>query len=218
MKKNVIVLGLGRFGTAVAKKLYEKNVEVMAVDINYNKVQKIADSVTSAVQADITDEEALKELGISNFDVAVIGTGSSLEASIEASLICKDAGVQTIIGKATSETHARILEKIGVDKITYPELDIGNRLASIISGSNILEMLKFSSEFSLVEVKARKKWIGKSLRDLDLRDKYGVNVVAFKRDDKMVFSPGPDEKIQEDDNLLIIAKTENLSALEDKDW
>ena len=218
MKKNVIVLGLGRFGTAVAKKLYEKNVEVMAVDINYNKVQKIADNVTSAVQADMTDEEALKGLGISNFDVAVIGTGTNLEASIEASLICKDAGVQTIIAKATSETHARILEKIGVDKITYPELDIGNRLANIISGSNILEMLKFSSEFTLVELKARKKWIGKSLRDLDLRDKYEVNVVAFKRDDQIIFTPGPDEKIQEDDNLLIIAKTENLSELEDKDW
>ena len=218
MKKNVIVLGLGRFGTAVAKKLYEKNVEVMAVDINYNKVQKIADNVTSAVQADMTDEEAMEELGISNFDVAVIGTGTNLEASIEASLICKDAGVQTIIAKATSETHARILEKIGVDKITYPELDTGNRLANIISGSNILEMLKFSSEFTLVEVKARKKWIGKSLRDLDLRDKYEVNVVAFKRDDQIIFTPGPDEKIQEDDNLLMIAKTENLSELEDKDW
>ena len=218
MKKNVIVLGLGRFGTAVAKKLYEKNVEVMAVDINYNKVQKISDSVTSAVQADMTDEGALKELGISNFDVAVIGTGSNLEASIEASLICKDAGVQTIIAKATSDTHARILEKIGVDKITYPELDTGNRLANIISGSNILEMLKFSSEFTLVELKARKKWIGKSLRDLDFRDKYEVNVVAFKRDDHIIFSPGPDEKIQEDDNLLMIAKTENLSELEDKDW
>ena len=218
MKKNVIVLGLGRFGTAVAKKLYEKNVEVMAVDINYNKVQKISDSVTSAVQADMTDEGALKELGISNFDVAVIGTGSSLEASIEASLICKDAGVQTIIAKATSDTHARILEKIGVDKITYPELDTGNRLANIISGSNILEMLKFSSEFTLVELKARKKWIGKNLRDLDLRDKYEANVVAFKRDDHIIFSPGPDEKIQEDDNLLMIAKTENLSELEDKDW
>ena len=217
MKKNVIVLGLGRFGTAVAKKLYEKNVEVMAVDINYNKVQKISDSVTSAVQADMTDEGALKELGISNFDVAVIGTGSSLEASIEASLICKDAGVQTIIAKATSDTHARILEKIGVDKITYPELDTGNRLANIISGSNILEMLKFSSEFTLVELKARKKWIGKNLRDLDLRDKYEANVVAFKRDDHIIFSPGPDEKIQEDDNLLMIAKTENLSELEDKD-
>lgn len=217
MKKNVIVLGLGRFGTAVAKKLYEKNVEVMAVDINYNKVQKIADNVTSAVQADMTDEEAMEELGISNFDVAVIGTGTNLEASIEASLICKDAGVQTIIAKATSETHARILEKIGVDKITYPELDTGNRLANIISGSNILEMLKFSSEFTLVEVKARKKWIGKSLRDLDLRDKYEVNVVAFKRDDQIIFTPGPDEKIQEDDNLLMIAKTENLSELEDKD-
>ncbi|WP_019133217.1 potassium channel family protein [Peptoniphilus obesi] len=217
MKKNVIVLGLGRFGTAVAKKLYEKNVEVMAVDINYNKVQKIADNVTSAVQADMTDEEAMEELGISNFDVAVIGTGTNLEASIEASLICKDAGVQTIIAKATSETHARILEKIGVDKITYPELDTGNRLANIISGSNILEMLKFSSEFTLVELKARKKWIGKSLRDLDLRDKYEVNVVAFKRDDQIIFTPGPDEKIQEDDNLLIIAKTENLSELEDKD-
>ncbi len=217
MKKNVIVLGLGRFGTAVAKKLYEKNVEVMAVDINYNKVQKIADNVTSAVQADMTDEEAMEELGISNFDVAVIGTGTNLEASIEASLICKDAGVQTIIAKATSETHARILEKIGVDKITYPELDTGNRLANIISGSNILEMLKFSSEFTLVELKARKKWIGKSLRDLDLRDKYEVNVVAFKRDDQIIFTPGPDEKIQEDDNLLMIAKTENLSELEDKD-
>jgi trk system potassium uptake protein TrkA len=217
MKKSIIVLGLGRFGTTVAKRLYENDMEVMAIDKDYNKVQKIASSVTTAIQADITDEEALKELGISNFDIAVIATGRNLEASIEATLICKDNGVGTIIAKATSETHARILEKIGTDKIVYPELDTGNRLARVIARSNLLDLIQFSSESSLAEIKVRKEWVGKSLKELKFRNNYDINVVAFKRGEKIIVSPVSDIVIEEDDIMLIIGKTGSIEKLEEKE-
>lgn len=135
--KNVLVLGLGRFGSALARKLYERNVVVMAVDRDYTKVQKMADQVTYAAQADMTDEEAMKDLGIKNFDIAVIATGSNIEASIEATLLCKDAGITTVIAKATTATHERILEKIGADKIIFPELDSGERLAREIGRAHV---------------------------------------------------------------------------------
>ena len=124
MKKNVIVLGLGRFGTTVAKKLFEDGFEVMAVDKDYDLVQAISDKVTSAVQCDISNDKALEELGIGSFDVAVIATGESLEASMTATLFAKDHEVSRIIAKATSTNHARILKKIGADQIVFPEIDM----------------------------------------------------------------------------------------------
>ena len=138
MEKNVIVLGLGRFGSAVATKLFEKGVYVTAVDSNYRKVEKIANFVSNAAQGDMTEELAMKSLGINNYDIAIIATGTDIEASIEATLICKDSGVEKVIAKATSQSHARILKKIGADQIVYPELDTGERLARALAGSNLL--------------------------------------------------------------------------------
>ena len=189
--KNVLVLGLGRFGSALAKKLFEKGVEVLAVDRDYTKVQRVADQVTYAAQADMTDEEAMRDLGIKNFDIAVIATGSNIEASIEATLLCKDAGITSVIAKATTVTHERILEKIGADKIIFPELDSGERLARVIAGSNLLEFIEFSKEFSLAEVRVHKAWVGKNLLELDFRNKYNLNVVAFERGGQTIINPGP---------------------------
>lgn len=213
--KNVIVLGLGRFGAALARKLFEKNIEVMAVDRDYNKVQKIADSVTYACQADMTDAVALKSLGINNYDVAIIGTGSSLESSIEATLICKDEGVETVIAKAVSETHARILEKIGADKIIFPERDTGERLARVIAGSNLLEFIQFSSNFSLAEIRAHATWVGKSLKELNFRKRYEVNVVAFERNGDTLISPDADMLIEKDDVVVLLGEAKKISALEE---
>ncbi|WP_311491903.1 TrkA family potassium uptake protein [uncultured Anaerococcus sp.] len=215
--KNVLVLGLGRFGSALARKLFEKGVEVMAVDRDYTKVQRMADQVTYAAQADMTDEEAMKDLGIKNFDIAVIATGSNIEASIEATLLCKDAGITTVVAKATTATHERILEKIGADKIIFPELDSGERLARVIAGSNLLEFIEFSKEFSLAEVRVHKAWIGKNLMDLDFRNKYNLNVVAFERSGQTIINPGPHTEIEKNDLIVIIGKKDDVEKVSNEE-
>lgn len=215
--KNVLVLGLGRFGSALARKLFEKGVEVMAVDRDYTKVQKLADQVTYAAQADMTDEEAMRELGINNFDIAVIATGSNIEASIEATLLCKDAGITTVIAKATNITHERILQKIGADKIIFPELESGERLARVISGSNLLEFIEFSSEFSLAEIRVHEAWIGKNLMELDFRNEYNLNVVAFERDGKTLINPNPTTLIEKNDLIVLIGKSEDVDKISNED-
>ena len=218
MDKNVIVLGLGRFGYSVATKLFEKGVYVTAVDSNYKKVEKIANFVSSAAQGDITEEVAMKSLGINNYDVAIIATGTDIEASIEATLICKDSGVDKVIAKATSQSHARILKKIGADQIVYPELDTGERLARSLAGSNLLELVQFSNDFSLIEIKAHEDWIGKSLIELDFRKAYKMNVVAFERDGQMLMDIDPSTEIRKGDVLVLIGDNENAKALEENSW
>lgn len=215
--KNVLVLGLGRFGSALARKLFEKGVEVMAVDRDYTKVQKLADQVTYTVQADMTDEETMRELGINNFDIAVIATGSNIEASIEATLLCKDAGIATVIAKATNITHARILQKIGADKIIFPELESGERLARVISGSNLLEFIEFSSEFSLAEIRVHQAWVGKNLMELDFRKEYNLNVVAFERDGKTLINPNPTTLIEKNDLIVLIGKSEDVDKISNEE-
>ena len=215
MEKNVIVLGLGRFGYAVATKLFEKGVYVTAVDSNYKKVEKIANFVSSAAQGDITEEVAMKSLGINNYDVAIIATGTDIEASIEATLICKDSGVDKVIAKATSQSHARILKKIGADQIVYPELDTGERLARSLAGSNLLELVQFSNDFSLIEIKAHEDWIGKSLIELDFRKTYKMNVVGFERDGQMLMDIDPSTDIRKGDVLVLIGDNENAKAIEE---
>ncbi len=216
MEKNVIVLGLGRFGYSVATKLFEKGVYVTAVDSNYKKVEKISNFVSSAAQGDITEEVAMKSLGINNYDVAIIATGTDIEASIEATLICKDSGVDKVIAKATSQSHARILKKIGADQIVYPELDTGERLARSLAGSNLLELVQFSNDFSLIEIKAHEDWIGKSLIELDFRKTYKMNVVGFERDGQMLMDIDPSTDIRKGDVLVLIGDNENAKALEEK--
>lgn len=214
MQRNIIVLGLGRFGYAVATRLAQKGAYVTAVDSNYKTVEKIASLVSSSVQADITEEQALKSLGINNYDAAIIATGSDLEASIEATLICKDSGINQVIAKASSESHARILEKIGADYIVFPEADTAERLARSLVGPNLLEVIEFSDEFSIIEVKAHKSWLGKNLIDLDFRNEYQMNVVAFERDGQMIIDFDPSLEIEENDILVLIGTSENAKELE----
>lgn len=215
MDKNIIVLGLGRFGSAVAVELAKSDIYVTAVDLDYHLVEKIASSVSNAVQADITEEVAMNSLGINNFDIAIIATGSDLEASIEATLICKDSGVEQVIAKASSVAHARILKKIGADMIVFPELDTGQRLAKALSGPTLMEVIEFSDEVSLIKVKARKKWIGKSLVDLDFRKEYQMNVVAFERDGHMIIDFDPNALIEENDTIVLIGSNENANRIQE---
>lgn len=215
MDKNIIVLGLGRFGMSVATRLFKDGFYVTAVDYDYDLIEKMADSVSSAIQADITEEVAMHSLGINNYDVAIIATGSDLEASIEATLICKDSGVNEVIAKASSKQHARILKKIGADRIVFPEFDTGQRLAKSLAGPSLMEIIDFSDEISLIKIKARKSWIGKSLVDLDFRKRYQMNVIAFERDNHMIIDFDPNLLIEEDDTIVLIGEKENAKAIQE---
>ncbi len=214
MIKSVIVLGIGRFGERVATKLFEDGLEVMAVDKDYDLVQNISDKVTSAVQCDISNDKALEELGIGNFDVAVIATGESLEASMAATLFAKDHNVEKIIAKATSTNHARILKKIGADQIIFPEIDMGEKLARSIAGSNLLQFFHFSDDYSMIELKAYDELVGKSLKEIDFRKKYKMMVIAYKRDGELIINPEANWKIEKDDTLVLLGDSDHADKLQ----
>ncbi|MDU4446798.1 MAG: TrkA family potassium uptake protein [Anaerococcus vaginalis] len=214
MIKSVIVLGIGRFGERVATKLFEDGLEVMAVDKDYDLVQNISGKVTSAVQCDISNDKALEELGMGNFDVAVIATGESLEASMAATLFAKDHNVEKIIAKATSTNHARILKKIGADQIVFPEIDMGEKLARSIVGSNLLQFFHFSDDYSMIELKAYDELVGKSLKEIDFRKKYKMMVIAYKRDGELIINPEANWKIEKDDTLVLLGDSEHADKLQ----
>ncbi|WP_311377425.1 potassium channel family protein [Anaerococcus vaginalis] len=214
MIKSVIVLGIGRFGERVATKLFEDGLEVMAVDKDYDLVQNISDKVTSAVQCDISNDKALEELGIGNFDVAVIATGESLEASMAATLFAKDHNVEKIIAKATSTNHARILKKIGADQIIFPEIDMGEKLARSIAGSNLLQFFHFSDDYSMIELKAYDELVGRSLKEIDFRKKYKMMVIAYKRDGELIINPEANWKIEKDDTLVLLGDSDHADKLQ----
>ncbi|NLJ70020.1 MAG: TrkA family potassium uptake protein [Clostridiaceae bacterium] len=211
---SVIVLGAGLFGSSLAKKLFELGVEVMVVDNDYDVISEISNEVTAAVQCNFFDEKAVNELGIGNFDVAIVGVGSDLEASILATLAAKDRNVPRIIAKATTHTQARILEKLGATQVIFPEIDMGERLARSLSGNNFMEYLHFSDEYTIMEVQAANSWIGKDLAELDFANKYNLTVVAFRRNSETILSNIARLKIQSDDHLVLIGKYEDAEKLE----
>lgn len=214
--KSFAVIGCGRFGTTLARTLVELGNEVMAVDKSADIIQEMSEDVTYAVEADVMDESTLKELGLSNFDVVVVSIGSDIQASIMASLIAKELGAKKLIAKAQSLLHGKVLEKIGVDKVIYPERDMGRRLAHNLSSRNILDYIELSSEYNIMEITSLNSWWGKTLSELDLRSKYGINIMAIKRDDKIDVSPDSNMIILEGDILLIIGNTNDLIKLENK--
>lgn len=210
----VVVFGAGRFGSALAKELFEEDIEVMIVDNDEEKIQEIASQVTTAIIADVVDEGTIKELGLSNFDVAVIAIGSNLEASVVAAVEAKEYGIPMIYAKASTDMQARILKKIGVDKIIYPELEVGERLARSISGKSILEYIHFSDEYSIVEINLLHHWAGKTILELDVRNKYNINIIAIRRKDRTIVSPNANERLEKDDRLIIIGEEKNLKDME----
>lgn len=214
--KSFVIIGCGRFGSSVAKTLYRLGHEVMAVDENEEIIQEISDMVTHAVQADVMDETVLRDLGIRNFDVAVISIGSNLEASIMATLTTKELGVKKVIAKAQSELHGKILNKIGADKVIFPERDMGIRVAHNLVSTNILDFIELSPDYSILEIVALKEWEGQTLSELRLPNKYGLNITAIKRDDNVFVAPGANSKIEKGDILVILGSTEDIRKIERK--
>lgn len=213
-KKQYIVIGLGRFGLSVAKTLYALDNDVLVIDSNEEAVQEIADSVTHAVQMDATDEGALRSLGIRNFDVAVITIGKDIQSSIMVTLLIKELGVKYIIAKAHNELHAKVLYKIGADRVILPEKDMGVRVAHNLVSSSILDYIELSPDYSIAEIVSPEEWHGKTLRELNVRVKYGINVMAIKKEKDINVSPGADDRVEPGDIIVAIGGSDDLSKLE----
>jgi len=213
-KKQFIVIGLGRFGTSVAETLYGLGNDVLAVDSDEEIVQNISERVTHAVQLDANDENSLRALGIGNFDVAIISIGSDIQASILATLLVKEMGVKHIITKANDALHAKVLYKIGANRVIFPERDMGVRVAHNLCSSNILDYIELSPDFSIAEIAAPTVWENRSLIELNLRATYGINVVAIKRSNEIDVSPSPDEVVLPGDIIVAIGGTQELNNIE----
>lgn len=214
MKREFAVIGLGRFGGSVCEELSFEGMKVLAIDKNEQKVNEYKNIASHAVIADSTDEHALKELGIKNIDHVIVAIGDNIEASILTTVILADLGIKRITVKAQSDYHEKILNKIGANQVVHPERDMGKRIAHSLISSNILDYLELSEDYSMVEVFAGKRMLGKTLIDLNIRAKYGCNVVAIKRGKEMNVSPSADYKIQENDILIVIGADNDISRFE----
>lgn len=214
--KQFVVIGCGRFGSSVAKTLYTLGYDVLAIDKDEERIQEISDSVTHAVQADAIDENTLRTLGIRNFDVAVVSIASDIEASIMATLIAKELGVKTVIAKAQNELHGKVLYKIGADRVVFPERDMGVRVAHNLVSSNILDVIELAPDYSIVEISPLEEWADKTLKELKLPTRYGINVMAIKHGENINISPYADDIVHKDDILVVIGSNEDLRKLERK--
>lgn len=214
--KQFVIIGLGRFGASVAKTLYALGHDVLAIDSNEDLVQEISDSVTHAVQMDATDENALRTIGLRNFDVAVVTIGANIQASVMATLLVKEMGIKYIIAKGNSDLHAKVLYKIGADRVILPEKDMGVRVAHNLVSSSILDYIELSPDYSIIEIESPRDWYGKSMKELSLRSKYGINVMAIKRNNEVNISPDADDVINKDDIVVAIGSAEDLTKLEGK--
>jgi trk system potassium uptake protein TrkA len=213
MKKQYVIIGCGRFGTSVANKLTEFGSEVMVIDKNEDIIQQLSDTVTYAVQADPTDENTLKSLGIRNFDVAIVAIGEDIQASILVTLMIKELGVKQIIAKAQNDLHAKVLYRIGADRVVFPEREMGIRVAKNLISENVLDFIELAPEYSIVEVIALEEWIGKSLKELNIRARHGINVMAIKNGLNININVDADEVIKKGDILVVIGHNDDINKL-----
>ncbi|MDO5294649.1 MAG: TrkA family potassium uptake protein [bacterium] len=212
-KKEFVVFGLGRFGGSVAKALAESGSEVLVVDKDEEKIQELADIVTYAVQADVCDSETIASLGIGNYDAAIVAIGQSLEASVMITILAKELGVPFVLAKARNEIHAKVLKKVGADRIVFPEKETGIRIANNLVQGNLFNATELSETTSIMEVDVPASWGGHSLRELNLRQSYKVNVIGLKHNGKVDINMDPDELLTENDTLVVIGNNEVLNKL-----
>lgn len=213
--KTFVVIGLGRFGTAVATELSSLGHEVLAIDESEDNVEKIADQVTHAVSGDARDPSVLRALGVRNYDCAVVAVGDDVGNSALITLNLKELGVKQVISKAQSHIHRKVLEKIGADRVVFPEHEMGLKLAQGLSSSSILNFIELSDDYGIVEVSVPRGWTGRSLKDLDVRAKYGVNIIAVRNGDGINVSPGGGYVLTEKDIVVALGQTEDTNRLHD---
>ena len=211
--KTYAVFGLGKYGSAVAKELVKIGAEVLAVDINEEKVNEAVKEIPFCKCADVTDPEVLKQLGISNIDVVVISIATNLEACVMATMLCKEMGVKTVISKGSSEINCKILQKVGADRVIFPEQESGMRLAKNLISSGFVDILEISNKVSMVELEVRPEWENKNLLELDLRKKYSINIVSIIENGEASVIVDPEKPLKRSMRMIVIADTEKLRKL-----
>jgi trk system potassium uptake protein len=216
LNKQFAIIGIGRFGSSVAETLHKMDYEVLAVDQDPDRVQEIADWVTHVVEADSTDEKALRELGITNFDVVVVAIGEDIQASIMTTLLLKELGVKKVVTRALNAQHGKVLQKIGADKVVFPERDMGVRLVHNLISPSVLDFVELSDDYGMAEIRAGKYFSGKSLQELDIRARFNCNVMAIRSDGKFHITPSVEYMLQEDDLLIVMGHNDDLREMEQK--
>ena len=212
--KSCIVVGLGRFGSEVARRLYSYGCEVLAIDNCSENVQQIADQVTHAVVGNAQDKDVLRSLSAQDFECAIVAIGDSLADSVLATMNLKELGVPRVICKAHDETHRQVLLKLGADQVVIPEQENAARLAKSLSSRNVLDYIELSAEYGIIEVNAPSVWQNKSLKELNVRAKLGVNILAVRREGKINVSPSADFTIADGDVMLVLGDTQALNAVQ----
>jgi trk system potassium uptake protein TrkA len=211
----VAVIGLGRFGSSVARTLAQSGCDVLAVDVDGERVKALVEYVTEAVQADALDEAALKTLGLRNFEAVVVAIGHEVKASILVTVVLKEMGVPKIVAKAQDELHGKVLQKVGADIVVYPERDMGVRLAHTLLSRSIIDEIQLSTEYSIFELQAPTQFLDRSLKDLQLRQRAGLTILAVRRGTSIVVSPDASFVVEPGDMLVALGQPEKLESLGD---
>ena len=212
--KSYIVIGLGRFGRTLAQQLCALGAEVLAMDVSNELVQQVADEVTHAVVGDAQDKDVLRALGVRDFDCAIVAIGSDLAASVLTVMNLQELEVPDIICKAHDDTHRRVLEKLGVNRVVIPEQENAARLARSLNSHNVLDYIELSEDYGILEIPAPKSWVGKTLKELNIRAKLGVNIIAVESGKTTNVSPSADYRIQEGDIMVVLGDNYSLEAVQ----
>ena len=212
--KSFLVLGLGRFGTSIAKTLSSLGCEVMGVDRNMERVKNVLGFIGNAVQANTADENAMAELGVSDYDCVIISASGDIKSSVLTTVLCKENGAKYLICKASDDLHAKILEKVGADRVVMPEKDSGERLARTLVSKYITDYIELSDEFTISEFVVPKEWVGKDLVSLQVRNKYGISVVAVRNDEDISLTIDPYRKIEKDDVFVALGSYDSFRKIE----
>ncbi|MFC4402782.1 potassium channel family protein [Gracilibacillus xinjiangensis] len=216
MKKQFIVIGLGRFGSTICKELHHLGHEVLAIDSNKENVAKMSKHASHVIVANAIDEETLKSIGIRNFDHAIVAIGDNIQPSILCTLILKEMGIKKVWVKAHNAQHHKVLEKVGADRIINPEYEMGIRIANQLDSDKIIDYIELSNEYSIIELVATNKVSEKTIRELDIRDRYGCTLLGIKHDTDLNLSPSSDDTVYQDDVLIVMGKNQDLKKFEEK--
>ncbi len=216
-KKQYVVFGIGRFGTALCKALSEMGHEVLAVDANEEHIRTITPYVTQALQLNATDEDAMQTIGVRNFDAAVVSIGDNLRDSILVTLLCKEMGAKYLLAKASDELHAKMLTKMGADRVVFPERDMGIRVAKSLVSPRVIDLINLTGDYTMSDIQTPASWVGRTIREIDIRRRFNVNVLGVHRGDEMLMTPTADIKILKGDDLLVIGHRGDVEHIENLD-
>ena len=213
LKKSYAIFGLGRYGLSVARELVAGGADVLAIDSNESIVNSLSADIPLCKCADVTDPDVLRQLDIGNFDVVIVAIAGSLEATVMATMLCKEMGVETVIAKCSNEMHQKILSRVGADQVVFPEFESGTRLAKNLLSAGFVDLLDLARDVSMVEIRVQPEWVGKNLMELNLRRKFGINVVAIRLNGEVMINLDPEKPLSKEARLLVIGNPARMSKL-----